>query len=97
MSETETVQAGEVVITREQLLGQIAEIDGTAPASDTASTPTSENAAEEPTSETVNVEDKPKEETPEPKEQVEPSEEQPKSKYSRAKKPKTELIKAGRK
>ena len=86
MSETETVQAGEVEITREQLLGQIAEIDGNAPASDTASTPTSENAAEEPTSETVNVEDKPKEETPEPKEQVEPSEEQPKSKYSRAKK-----------
>tara|TARA_R100001463_G_scaffold17013_8_gene43898 strand:- start:3081 stop:4022 length:942 start_codon:yes stop_codon:yes gene_type:complete len=86
MSETETVQAGEVEITREQLLGQIAEIDGTAPASDTASTPTSDNAAEEPTSETVNVEDKPKEEAPEPKEQVEPSEEQPKSKYSRAKK-----------
>ena len=86
MSETETVQAGEVEITREQLLGQIAEIDGNAPASDTASTPTSDNAAEEPTSETVNVEDKPKEEAPEPKEQVEPSEEQPKSKYSRAKK-----------
>ena len=86
MSETETVQAGEVERTREQLLGQIAEIDGNAPASDTASTPTSDNAAEEPTSETVNVEDKPKEEAPEPKEQVEPSEEQPKSKYSRAKK-----------
>jgi chromosome segregation ATPase len=86
MSETETVQAGEVEITREQLLGQIAEIDGNAPASDTASTPTSDNAAEEPTSETVNVEDKPKEEAPEPKEQAEPSEEQPKSKYSRAKK-----------
>ena len=86
MSETETVQAGEVEITREQLLGQIAEIDGNAPASDTASTPTSDNAAEEPTSETVNVDDKPKEEAPEPKEQVEPSEEQPKSKYSRAKK-----------
>ena len=86
MSETETVQAGEVEITREQLLGQIAEIDGNAPASDTASTPTSDNAAEEPTSETVNVEDKPKEEAPEPKEQVEPSAEQPKSKYSRAKK-----------
>ena len=86
MSETETVQAGEVEITREQLLGQIAEIDGNAPASDTASTPTSDNAAEEPTSETVNVEDKPKEEAPEPKEQVEPSQEQPKSKYSRAKK-----------
>ena len=86
MSETETVQAGEVEITREQLLGQIAEIDGNAPASDTASTPTSDNAAEEPTSETVNVEDTPKEEAPEPKEQVEPSEEQPKSKYSRAKK-----------
>tara|TARA_R100001594_G_scaffold18177_1_gene36337 strand:+ start:15736 stop:16677 length:942 start_codon:yes stop_codon:yes gene_type:complete len=86
MSETETVQAGEVEITREQLLGQIAEIDGNAPASDTASTPTSENAAEEPTSETVNVEDKPKEETPEPQEQEQPSEEQPKSKYSRAKK-----------
>jgi len=86
MSETETVQAGEVEITREQLLGQIAEIDGNAPASDTASTPTSDNAAEEPTSETVNVEDKPKEEAPEPQEQEQPSEEQPKSKYSRAKK-----------
>ena len=86
MSETETVQAGEVEITREQLLGQIAEIDGNAPASDTASTPTSDNAAEEPTSETVNVEDTPKEEAPEPQEQEQPSEEQPKSKYSRAKK-----------
>jgi len=86
MSETETVQAGEVEITREQLLGQIAEIDGNAPASDTASTPTSDNAAEEPTSETVNVEDTSKEEAPEPQEQEQPSEEQPKSKYSRAKK-----------
>ena len=61
MSDTGTVQAGEVEITRDQLLGQIAEIDGNAPASDTASTPTSDNAAEEPTSETVNVEDKAKE------------------------------------
>ncbi len=58
-----------------------------APASDTASTPTSDNAAEEPTSETVNVEDKAKEEAPEPQDAPEePSEEKPKSKYTRAKK-----------
>lgn len=87
MSDTGTVQAGEVEITRDQLLGQIAEIDGNAPASDTASTPTSDNAAEEPTSETVNVEDKTKEEAPEPQDAPEePSEEKPKSKYTRAKK-----------
>ena len=87
MSDTGTVQAGEVEITRDQLLGQIAEIDGNAPASDTASTPTSDNAAEEPTSETVNVEDKAKEEAPEPQDTPEePSEEKPKSKYTRAKK-----------
>ena len=87
MSDTGTVQAGEVEITRDQLLGQIAEIDGNAPASDTASTPTSDNAAEEPTSETVNVEDKAKEEAPEPQDSPEePSEEKPKSKYTRAKK-----------
>ena len=87
MSDTGTVQAGEVEITRDQLLGQIAEIDGNAPASDTASTPTSDNAAEEPTSETVNVEDKAKEEAPEPQDAPqEPSEEKPKSKYTRAKK-----------
>lgn len=87
MSDTGTVQAGEVEITRDQLLGQIAEIDGNAPASDTASTPTSDNAAEEPTSETVNVEDKAKEEATEPQDAPEvPSEEKPKSKYTRAKK-----------
>ena len=87
MSDTGTVNAGEVEITRDQLLGQIAEIDGNAPASDTASTPTSDNAAEEPTSETVNVEDKAKEEAPEPQDAPEePSEEKPKSKYTRAKK-----------
>ena len=87
MSDTGTVNAGEVEITREQLLGQISEIDGNAPASDTASTPTSDNAAEEPTSETVNVEDKAKEEAPEPQDAPEePSEEKPKSKYTRAKK-----------
>ena len=87
MSDTGTVQAGEVEITRDQLLGQIAEIDGKAPASDTASTPTSDNAAEEPTSETVNVEDKAKEVAPEPQDAPEePSEEKPKSKYTRAKK-----------
>ena len=87
MSDTGTVQAGEVEITRDQLLGQIAEIDGNAPASDTASTPTSDNAAEEPTSETVNVEDKAKEEAPEPQDAPEePFEEKPKSKYTRAKK-----------
>ena len=87
MSDTGTVQAGEVEITRDQLLGQIAEIDGNAPASDTASTPTSDNAAEEPTSETVNVEDKAKEAAPEPQDAPEePSEEKPKSKYTRAKK-----------
>lgn len=87
MSDTGTVQAGEVEITRDQLLGQIAEIDGNAPASDTASTPTSDNAAEEPTSETVNVEDKAKGEATEPQDAPEePSEEKPKSKYTRAKK-----------
>ena len=87
MSDTGTVNAGEVEITRDQLLGQIAEIDGNAPASDTASTPTSDNAAEEPTSETVNVEDKAKEEATEPQDAPEePSEEKPKSKYTRAKK-----------
>lgn len=87
MSDTGTVQAGEVEITRDQLLGQIAEIDGNAPASDTASTPTSDNAAEEPTSETVNVEDKAKEVASEPQDAPEePSEEKPKSKYTRAKK-----------
>ena len=79
MSDTGTVNAGEVEITRDQLLGQIAEIDGNAPASD--------NAAEEPTSETVNVEDKAKEEATEPQDAPEePSEEKPKSKYTRAKK-----------
>ena len=78
MSDTGTVNAGEVEITRDQLLGQIAEIDGNAPASDTASTPTSDNAAEEPTSETVNVEDKAKEEAPEPQDAPEePSEKKP--------------------
>ena len=87
MSDTGTVNAGEVEITRDQLLGQISEIDGNAPASDTASTPTSDNAAEEPTSETVNVEDKAKEEATEPQDAPEePSEEKPKSKYTRAKK-----------
>ena len=86
MSDTGTVQAGEVEITRDQLLGQIAEIDGNAPASDPASTPTSDNAAEEPTSETVNVEDKAKGAAPEPQDAPEePSEEKPKSKYTRAK------------
>jgi len=87
MSDTGTVQAGEVEITRDQLLGQLSEIDGNAPASDTASTPTSDNAAEEPTSETVNVEDKAKGEATEPQDTPEePSEEKPKSKYTRAKK-----------
>ena len=87
MSDTGTVQAGEVEITRDQLLGQLSEIDGNAPASDTASTPTSDNAAEEPTSETVNVEDKAKGEATEAQDAPEePSEEKPKSKYTRAKK-----------
>ena len=48
MSETGTVRAGEVEISREQLLGQMAVLDGEAPAIDTASTTTSDNAAEEP-------------------------------------------------
>ena len=87
MSDTGTVNAGEVEITREQLLGQISEIDGNAPASDTASTPPSDTAAEEPTSETVNVEDQATQAAPEPQDAPEePSEEKPKAKYTRAKK-----------
>ena len=87
MSETGTVRAGEVEISREQLLGQMAVLDGDAPATDTASTTTSDNAAEEPEQQTAKAEDKPKEAAEEPvKDAEEPSEEKPKSKYSRAKK-----------
>ena len=87
MSETGTVRAGEVEISREQLLGQMAVLDGDAPATDTASTKSSDDAAEAPAEQTETVEDKPKEATEEPqKDAEEPSEEKPKSKYSRAKK-----------
>ena len=87
MSDTGTVRAGEVEISREQLLGQMAVLDGEAPATDTASTTTSDNAAEEPVQQTAKAEDKPKEATEEPvKDAEELSEEKPKSKYSRAKK-----------
>jgi predicted nucleic acid-binding Zn-ribbon protein len=87
MSETGTVKAGEVDISREELIGQLAVLDGDAPAPETASTPPSENAAEEPVEQTDKVEDKAKEAPREPeKDAVEPSEEKPKSKYSRAKK-----------
>lgn len=79
MSETGTVRAGEVEISREELLGQMAVLDGEAPATETASTP-SDNAAEEPEQQTDKAKDSPKEDT------KEPTEEKPKSKYSRAKK-----------
>ena len=87
MSETGTVKASEVDISREELLGQMAVLDGDAPATDTASTKSSDDAAEAPAEQTETVEDKPKEATEEPqKDAEEPSEEKPKSKYSRAKK-----------
>jgi predicted nucleic acid-binding Zn-ribbon protein len=87
MSETGTVRAGEVDISREELLGQMAVLDGQAPATDTASTTTSDNAAEEPEQQTDKVKDSPKEDTKEPeKDAKESTEEKPKSKYSRAKK-----------
>jgi chromosome segregation ATPase len=86
MSETGTVRAGEVEISREELLGQIAVLDGESPATDTASTPP-DNAAEEPQQQIDTVKDSPKEDTKEPvKDAEEPTEEKPKSKYSRAKK-----------
>ena len=86
MSDTGTVRAGEVEISREQLLGQMAVFDGQAPATETASTP-SDTAAEEPKQQIDTVEDKPKEDATEPeKDAEEPTEEKPKSKYSRAKK-----------
>jgi len=86
MSETGTVRAGEVEISREELLGQMAVLDGEAPATETASTP-SDNAAEEPQQQTEKVDDSPKEDTKEPvKDAEESTEEKPKSKYSRAKK-----------
>jgi len=86
MSDTGTVRAGEVEISREQLLGQIAVLDGEAPATETASTPP-ENAAEEPQQQIDTVEDSPKEDTKEPEKDAEEStEEKPKSKYNRAKK-----------
>jgi len=86
MSETGTVRAGEVEISREELLGQMAVLDGQAPATETASTP-SDNAAEEPKQQIDTVEDRPKEDATEPeKDAEEPTEEKPKSKYSRAKK-----------
>ncbi len=86
MSETGTVRAGEVEISREELLGQMAVFDGQAPATETASTP-SDTAAEEPKQQIDTVEDKPKEDATEPeKDAEEPTEEKPKSKYSRAKK-----------
>lgn len=87
MSETGTVRAGEVEISREELLGQIAVLDGESPATETASTTTSDNAAEEPEQQTEKVKDSPKEDTKEPeKDAKESPEEKPKSKYSRAKK-----------
>ena len=87
MSETGTVKASEVDISREELLGQMAVLDGDALAIDTASTKSSDDAAEAPAEQTETVEDKPKEATEEPqKDAEEPSEEKPKSKYSRAKK-----------
>ena len=65
----------------------MAVLDGDAPATDTASTKSSDDAAEAPAEQTETVEDKPKEATEEPqKDAEEPSEEKPKSKYSRAKK-----------
>ena len=86
MSDTGTVRAGEVEISREELLGQIAVLDGEAPATETASTP-SDNAAEEPQQQIDTVEDRPKEDTKEPEKEAEEStEEKPKSKYNRAKK-----------
>jgi predicted nucleic acid-binding Zn-ribbon protein len=86
MSETGTVRAGEVEISREELLGQIAVLDGESPATDTASTPP-DNAAEEPQQQIDTVKDSPKEDTKEPEKDAEEStEEKPKSKYSRAKK-----------
>jgi chromosome segregation ATPase len=86
MSETGTVRAGEVEISREELLGQMAVLDGESPATDTASTPP-DNAAEEPQQQIDTVKDSPKEDTKEPvKDAEEPTEEKPKSKYSRAKK-----------
>ena len=86
MSETGTVRAGEVEISREELLGQMAVFDGQAPATETASTP-SDTAAEEPKQQIDTVKDKPKEDATEPeKDAEEPTEEKPKSKYSRAKK-----------
>jgi len=87
MSETGTVRAGEVEISREELLGQMAVFDGEAPATDTASTTTSDNAAEEPVQQIDTIKDKPKEDTKEPvKDADESAEEKPKSKYNRAKK-----------
>lgn len=87
MSETGTVRAGEVEISREELLGQMAVLDGESPATETASTTTSDNAAEEPEQQTEKVKDSPKEDTKEPeKDAKESTEEKPKSKYSRAKK-----------
>ena len=87
MSETGTVKASEVDISREELLGQLAVLAGDAPATDTASTKSSDDAAEEPAKQTAKAEDKPKEATEEPvKDAEELSEEKPKSKYSRAKK-----------
>jgi hypothetical protein len=86
MSDTGTVRAGEVEISREELLGQIAVLDGEAPATETASTPP-DNAAEEPKQQIDTVEDRPKEDATEPeKDAEEPTEEKPKSKYNRAKK-----------
>ena len=87
MSETGTVRAGEVEISREELIGQMAVFDGEAPATDTASTTTSDNAAEEPVQQIDTIKDKPKEDTKEPvKDAEESAEEKPKSKYNRAKK-----------
>mgnify|MGYP003145945644 FL=1 len=87
MSETGTVRAGEVEISREELLGQMAVFDGEAPATETASTKTSDNAAEEPVQQIDTIKDKPKEDTKEPvKDAEESTEEKPKSKYNRAKK-----------
>ena len=66
---------------------KMAVLDGDAPAIDTASTKSSDDAAEAPAEQTETVEDKPKEAAEEPqKDAEEPSEEKPKSKYSRAKK-----------
>tara|TARA_R110002012_G_scaffold55348_1_gene141279 strand:+ start:499 stop:1443 length:945 start_codon:yes stop_codon:yes gene_type:complete len=87
MSETGTVRAGEVEISREELIGQMAVLDGEAPATETASTTTSDNAAEEPVQQIDTIKDKPKEDTKEPvKDAEESAEEKPKSKYNRAKK-----------